>query len=101
MVNSSRPVPPPPAPRSVPVLNHSTVKKCHIIVPDLPKPVGAIAHEGEFYSYFRAYEDVASVQRVAAKLIRRGDKVLLTQVRKGLILWVLEPDAQLAGTAGH
>ncbi|MDX2230982.1 MAG: hypothetical protein NW220_15185 [Leptolyngbyaceae cyanobacterium bins.349] len=87
-----------PSSPSIPILSGKAIKNCHIIVPDLPKPIGAIAHAGGFYSYFRCYEDVASVQRAAAKLIARGDLVVLTQVRKGLILWVFEPDAKLAGT---
>lgn len=81
---------------SVPILSPKLVKPCHIVVPDLPKPVGAIAHDGKFYSYFRCYEDIPSVQRAAARLIARGDLIVLTQVRRGLILWVFEPDAQLA-----
>jgi hypothetical protein len=83
---------------SIPMLNGKSAQSCHITVPDLPKPVGAIAHVGKYYSYFRCYDHVASVQRVAARLITRGDLVVLTQVRKGLILWVFEPDAKLAGT---
>lgn len=81
---------------SIPILNRKSVINCHIMVPDLPKPVGAIAYGGKFYSYFRCYPDVESVQRAAARLIARGDLILLTQVRKGLVLWVFEPDAQLA-----
>jgi len=81
---------------NIPVLNGKTVKRCHITAPDLPKPVAAIVYKDDFYSYFRCYKDVASVQRVAARLIGRGDRILLTQVRKGLILWVLEPEAQPA-----
>jgi hypothetical protein len=81
---------------NIPILNRQLVVNCHITVPDLPKPVGAIAYGGKFYSYFRCYPDVDSVQRAAARLIARGDLILLTQVRKGLVLWVFEPDAQLA-----
>lgn len=83
----------------IPVLSGKTVKSCHVIVPDLPKPVAAIAYAGEFYSYFRCYQDVTAVQRAAVRLISRGDRILLTQVRRGLILWVLEPDAQIASSS--
>ncbi|MDX2241705.1 MAG: hypothetical protein NW224_13555 [Leptolyngbyaceae cyanobacterium bins.302] len=97
MVNSPGSMSQAPSPTlSIPILNGKAVKSCHIVVPDLPKPVGAIAYEGRFYSYFRCYEDTASVQRVATRLIARGDQVLLTQVRRGLVLWVFEPEAQLA-----
>jgi hypothetical protein len=83
---------------SIPILNHKMVKKCHVVVPDLAKPVGAIAYEGKFYSYFRCYEDPSSARRTAARLLARGDLFLLTQVRRGLILWVFEPDAKLAAS---
>lgn len=83
---------------SIPILPSQAVKKCHIVVPDLAKPVGAIAYEGKFYSYFRCYEDLTSARRTAARLLARGDLFLLTQVRRGLILWVFEPDAKLAGS---
>lgn len=85
-----------PTSTPLPILHGKLVKSCHIRVPDLPKPVGAIAHEGKFYSYFRCYQDVASAQRAATRLVARGDLILLTQVRRGLILWVFEPEAQLA-----
>ena len=81
---------------SIPILHGKSVKSCHITAPDLPKPMGAILYEGKYYSYFRYYDDVEAVQRAATRLIARGDRVLLTRVRKGLVLWVFEPEAQLA-----
>lgn len=84
-------------PRIVLLLNGKSVKNCHIVLPDLPKPVAAIAYDSKFYSYVRFYSEMEAAQRAAARLIMRGNEVILTQVQRGLILWVFEPDAQLAG----
>jgi hypothetical protein len=73
-----------------------TFKHCHINLPGLSKPVGAIAYSGKLYSCVRLYSDRESAQRGAQRLIERGNSVLLTQVPKGLVLWVSEPDAQMA-----
>uniref|UniRef100_A0A832M3G1 Uncharacterized protein n=1 Tax=Oscillatoriales cyanobacterium SpSt-402 TaxID=2282168 RepID=A0A832M3G1_9CYAN len=82
----------------VPVLNGKSVKNCHIVLPDEPKPISAIWYGNRFYSFVRAYSDLDAAHRAAERLITRGNTVVLTQVRKGLILWVFEPDAQLART---
>lgn len=94
MVNNPNPVP--SSTNSVPLLSGKSVKNCHIVLPDLAKPTSAILYGGNLYSYVRFYAEVDAAQRAAARLIIRGNAVVLTQVRKGLILWVLEPDAQLA-----
>ncbi len=100
MVSNSQPQPHvvpefAPAAISIPILQGKSVKNCHITAPDLPKPVAAIFYEGKLYSYFRRYDDVDAVQRAATRLIARGDLVLLTRVRRGLVLWVFEPEAEL------
>lgn len=85
------------SPRIVLLLNGKSVRNCHIVLPDMPKPVAAIVYDNKLYSYVRFYNAMEPAQRAAARLIMRGNEVILTQVRRGLILWVLEPDAQLAG----
>jgi hypothetical protein len=84
---------------SLPILNRAAFKSCHIVLPDDPSPLSAVRYGNQFFSYFRAYTSVETVQKDAARLIARGDRIVLTQVRKGLILWVFEPDAQLASSA--
>jgi hypothetical protein len=71
-----------------------TLKKCHIRVPDLDHPISAISYGGSFYSYFKFYSTLESAQRGAERLMVRGDIVVLTQVSRGLVLWVFEPDAR-------
>jgi hypothetical protein len=78
-------------------LDQSAVKTCHISLSDLPKPVGAIVHNNRFYSYVKFYLTPEAAQRGVERMIKLGNVVVLTQVPKGLVLWVLEPDAQLAG----
>jgi hypothetical protein len=58
--------------------------------------VSAIQYQDRFYSYLKFYPTVEPAQRAAKRLIVKGEAVILTQIPKGLILWVFEPDAQLA-----
>ncbi|QZZ19655.1 hypothetical protein J5X98_20320 [Leptothermofonsia sichuanensis E412] len=81
---------------TVPVLAHKSVKTCHILLPGVAKPVGAIAYNNQFYSYVRFYPTLESAQQGAARMANRGNRVVLTFVPKGLVLWVFEPDAQPA-----
>ncbi|MGI0488287.1 hypothetical protein ACN4EK_22825 [Pantanalinema rosaneae CENA516] len=78
------------------ILDRKDVSTCHISLPDLPKPVGGITYQGKLYSYVRAYSTLEAAQRAAARLLQRGNQVILIPVPKGLILWVLELDARLA-----
>jgi hypothetical protein len=78
-------------------LDQSAIKTCHIYLPDFPKPVGAIVHNNQFYSYVKFYPTLEAAQRGVERMIKLDNAVVLTQVPKGLVLWVLEPDAQLAG----
>lgn len=79
-----------------PILDSKQVKNCHICLPDTPRPIGAIQFGGHFYSYVKFFSDLDAAQRGAGRLMQRGNVVVLTRVTKGLVLWVLEPDAQLA-----
>ncbi|MBL1179351.1 hypothetical protein, partial [Pantanalinema sp. GBBB05] len=76
------------------IVDRKAVSSCHIYLPDVPKPVGAIAYQGKLYSYVRVYSTLEPAQRAALRLLQRGNQVILTQVPKGLILWVLELDAR-------
>ncbi|NJP09444.1 MAG: hypothetical protein HC866_08115 [Leptolyngbyaceae cyanobacterium RU_5_1] len=95
MFNPPNPLPQPhQATQSPPILNRKAVRYCHIVLPDLPKPVSAILYGGKLYSYVRLYPTLASAQRATERLMVRGNTVVLTEVRKGLIVWVFESDAQ-------
>lgn len=70
---------------------------CYIRVPDLEKPLAAILFEGKYYSSFRTIEDLQPAQQIIQKLSHRGDKIVVTKTADGFGIWVLEPDATLAG----
>jgi hypothetical protein len=78
------------------VLARQAFKTCHVQLPDLPDATSAIYYNRQFYCYVRFYPTVEAAQRGAQRLMDRGNPVVLTQVPKGLVLWVSEPDATLA-----
>lgn len=78
------------------ILDQRLVKRCHIQLPDMPKPMSAIYYQGYFYSYVRFFASLEAAQRAAMRLITKGNTVVFTQVAKGLVLWVLEAEAQVA-----
>ncbi|MDX2098921.1 MAG: hypothetical protein SFW36_14185 [Leptolyngbyaceae cyanobacterium bins.59] len=87
---------PPSANSMLLLLEQKSVIRCHILLPDAPRPIGAIFYQGHFYSYIKFYESEEAALKGAGRLSERGDHVLLTRIPKGIVLWGLEPDAQLA-----
>lgn len=84
----------PYSPDSAPIiLDPKTVQRCHIYLPDTPKPTSAIAYQGQFYSYVKHFPTAELAQRAANRLLLRGNSIVFTQVSKGLVLWVLETEA--------
>jgi hypothetical protein len=79
-----------------PIVDRWMVKGCHIYLPDTPKPVSAICYNNLLYSYVKLCPNLEAAQRAAGRLMERGNRVVLTQVPKGLVLWVLEVDAKIA-----
>ncbi|MEB3356104.1 MAG: hypothetical protein VKK04_05210 [Synechococcales bacterium] len=77
-----------------PIFAQKALDRCHVIIPDMPKPISAVVYEGQFYSYVKLFKDLESAQRGAKRLTEKGNKVILTRVRKGLVLWILELDAR-------
>lgn len=78
-----------------PIFSQKLVDRCHILLPDTPKPTSAICYEGEYYAYVKFFLTVETARHKADLMARRGNRVLLTRIPKGLVLWVHEPDAQL------
>ena len=78
------------------VFPQKEVKRCHVLLPDMPHPSGAIAIQGRFYIYVKFFSTEEAAQRAAQRLSEKGNPVILTQVPKGLVLWVYEPEAKLA-----
>lgn len=76
-----------------PIFSQKLVERCHVILPGLVRPVSAIAYENAYYAFVKFFKTVDAAQRSALRLREKGNKVLLTRVPKGLVLWVFEADA--------
>lgn len=68
---------------------------CQIIVPDMAKPLAAIAYRNRYYSIFKQEADAAKIMDIAAKLARRGDDTLLTLAAANYTLALLEPNGRI------
>ena len=79
-----------------PIFSQKAVERCHVLLPNMPTPLGAIHYEGEYYIFVRVFLTVEIAQHKADLMRQRGNSVLLTRIPRGLVLWVLEPDAELA-----
>ncbi|MGJ3248622.1 MAG: hypothetical protein ACFE0I_21395 [Elainellaceae cyanobacterium] len=79
-----------------PIFVQKVVERCHIILPGISRPVSAIIYENQYYGYVKFFRTAESAQRGASRLKTKGNRVLLTRVPKGLVLWVFEPDAHRA-----
>ncbi|HEY9626172.1 MAG TPA: hypothetical protein V6C84_02635 [Coleofasciculaceae cyanobacterium] len=77
-----------------PIFSQKAVERCHVILPDTPQPTGAIRYEGQYYAFVKFFPTVEVARQKAALMTQRGNRVLLTRVPKGLVLWVLEADAR-------
>lgn len=78
-----------------PIFVQKVVDRCHIWLPGTPKPTSAICYEGRFYAYVRFFPSMEAARHKAELMVQRGNSVILTRVPKGLVLWVLESDAQI------
>lgn len=79
---------------SAPIFAQKLVDRCHVFLPDESKPTSAIHYDGQFYVYVKFFLTMESARQKAELMIARGNAVILTRVPKGLVLWVLEPDAK-------
>lgn len=96
MVSRFMPQNPATAMEPTPIFSQKLVDRCHIVLPDTPKPTSAICYEGQYYAYVKFFPNVETARQKADLMTQRGNAVLLTRVPKGLVLWVHEPDATLA-----
>jgi hypothetical protein len=83
-----------PAPEPTPIFSQKLVNCCHIRLPDTPRPTSAIQYDGQYYAFVKFFPTVETARQKAALMTQRGNRVLLTRVPKGLVLWVHEVDAQ-------
>lgn len=82
-----------------PIFSQKLVDRCHVLLPGTSIPTSAIYYEGQYYAYVKFFPSVEIARQKATLMSQRGNTVLLTRVPKGLVLWVLEPDARPAKQA--
>ncbi len=78
----------------IPIFTQKVVERCHIVLPDTPQPTSAVCYNGQYYAYVKFFPTTEVARHKAALMTQRGSTVLLTRIPKGLVLWVLETDAQ-------
>ncbi len=69
-------------------------QSCYIRVPDLDKPLVAIAVNNKYYALFKAVPDQSQALILLEKLEQRGDDTVITRTTTGYAVWVREVDAQ-------
>jgi UDP-N-acetylmuramoylalanine-D-glutamate ligase len=77
----------------IPIFAQKAVDRCHVMLPGESRSTSAICYEEQFYAYVRFFSNVEAAHQKALLMSQRGNTVVLTRVPKGLVLWVLEPDA--------
>ena len=76
--------------------SRSQYRSCHIQVPDESDRLAAIQVGDQYYSFFRVVKDRQKTLQMAARLVYKGDKVVITHVANGDVIWILEPNAWLS-----
>jgi hypothetical protein len=80
---------------TTPVLEDRTqYETCHIDIPDEAKPLAGIFWQGRCYSFVRCLPTLEKINESAARLVDRGNQVVLTKNPRGYSLWVEESDGQ-------
>jgi hypothetical protein len=69
---------------------------CFVDLPGEDKPVAAIEVIGKYYSYARFATTEEKAFETTMRLLDKHRLSLITQVPKGYVVWMFEPDAQLA-----
>jgi hypothetical protein len=74
--------------------DRSQYRHCHITVSDVDGKLPAIELDKQYFYFFKVVEDLQRASSLSAKLEKQGDRVVITNIPKGIALWVLEPNAQ-------
>ncbi len=78
--------------------SRSQYRSCRIRVPDESNRLAAIQVDDQYYSFFKVVKEQQKTLQVAARLVSKGDEVVITRVSKGDVIWILEPDAWCSQT---
>ncbi|HEY9622899.1 MAG TPA: hypothetical protein V6C78_21255 [Crinalium sp.] len=74
---------------------------CHVLVPEMEKPLAAICLADHYYSFFTTVTDSRRALGIAVKLSYLGDRAVITKIPKGYAIWVWETEMQLFGQSGR
>ena len=68
-------------------------RACHVRVPDSDDRLAAIVVSDRYYSFFKVVKEPQKALQIAAKLVYRGDEVVITHTIKGDAIWIYETQA--------
>jgi hypothetical protein len=84
------------------LLSPQQYRPLNIWVPDLDQPLSAIEFEGKYYSIFRVEADVTKLLEIAAKIMQRGDEIVMTKTEQGqFAICIWEPEGYLNPASLH
>jgi hypothetical protein len=86
--------------RLIPIVMQKVTDRCHVLLPGTDKPTSAITFDDKFYIFVKFFASDAIARQKADLMVNRGNQVVLTRVPKGLVLWAMEPDAELVNRRG-
>jgi hypothetical protein len=78
---------------AIPIFAQKAVDRCRVMLPGELQSTSAIFYEDQFYAYVKFFSTLEAARQKALLMQHRGNTVVLTRVPKGLVLWVLEPEA--------
>jgi hypothetical protein len=76
--------------------SRSQYRSCHINVPAETAALPAVQFEGRYYSFLKLIKDRTKTLQTAARLVYRGNQIVITTTVKGDVLWCHEPEAAIA-----
>jgi hypothetical protein len=76
-------------------LSPGDFRTCHINVPDMEERLPGIHFSDKLFSFFKVVPDREKALDVMEKIFDNGDDAVITQTRKGFVIWVFEPSASM------
>lgn len=74
--------------------NRQQYRSCYVTLADEAKPIAAIEYQDAYFSFFKTVADRSRAEQLAAKLLNKGNSLVMVEIPRGVSLWIHEPDAQ-------
>ncbi|OUC15095.1 MAG: hypothetical protein B0A82_08765 [Alkalinema sp. CACIAM 70d] len=74
--------------------NRQQYRNCYITLVDEAKPIAAIEYQDAYFSFFKTVADRARADQLVAKLLTKGNSLVMVEIPRGVSLWIYEPEAQ-------